>query len=160
MRIAFSIVLFVTISFSSCTNKEREQTITYNDTIVAEVDKADSVIRFLFNFDMFDRFPQIEKDFNYTLNAVRTNLEKLTPVKNDDSLRLSALQLIDTYSSILNDDYAGIYAVMKDSTYTAADSLHVDSLMNEMYIKWQIEGEHMARLQKRFAERHGIELEI
>ncbi|MFN0275252.1 MAG: hypothetical protein ACKVPJ_05880 [Chitinophagales bacterium] len=151
--------LFCFVIIVSCENKEKANAVKYNDAIVKEVDKADSLIQVLFSFDMFSQFPLIGKEYSNLLEESKQNLQRITPIQQDDTLRLTALGLLDTYNEIVNKDCRGIYEIMIDSTYNIADSIRVDSFMFEMYGKWQAQSKKIATQQQSFAQRHGITLE-
>lgn len=132
----------------------------YNDAIVKEVTRADSVIRIVLDFEnAFVTFPSAEQEYLSVLNSSLTHLQSLQSIAGDDTLRLAAIQLVESYKSMIQDDFAQIYSTMIDSVYTAQDSVRVDSLMAEMYGKWQMHGSQVTSQQLDFAKRNGITLE-
>ena len=145
--------------FYACADKEKENAVKYNDAVIKEVDKADSIIQVLFAFEIFDRFPEEQQKLLLEFNISKNNLVNIAPMKEDDSLRLGAIELVDSYTNILNAEYQNIYDIMHDSVYTASDSVTVDSLMFAMYNKWEIESGKIAVQQKRFADRYDIMLD-
>lgn len=158
MKKSFYFSILFTFILASCTHKKKEEAVLYNDAIVHEVSKADSLIQLVFTFEMFDQYPLFKESFLFTLQSAKQNLESTKPFQGDDSLRVSAIELVNTYSDIINVDYAGIYDIMKDSVYSIADSIKVDSFMNMMNQKWETESKKISLIQKRFAERTEISL--
>lgn len=159
MKKILPLLLIFCLLVYSCADKTKENAVVYNDAVIREVDKADSLIQILFAFEMFDRFPEMQQSFTQEFSEAKNNLQSIKPMENDDSLRQEAITLIDGYVSILQGDYKNIYEIMRDSVYTPADSIEVDSLMFAMYSKWEIQSASIAAQQKRFADKYGIMLE-
>lgn len=152
-------VVLLAVLFVTCKDRKKEAAVLYNDAIVKAVNSSDSVIQVLFAFEMFDQFPQIQENYNEIFTRSLTQLKNITPIEGDDTLRQSATELIETYQSILNDDFSNIYQIMHDSVYTAIDSARVDSLMLSMYTKWELHSRILAAQQTNFAKRYAITLE-
>ncbi|MBC8045681.1 MAG: hypothetical protein H7Y00_02710 [Fimbriimonadaceae bacterium] len=159
MKKIIALVFIIACILTACTDKKKESAVVYNDTVVKAVDRADSVIQILFSFKMFEKFSEAQNGYNTTFTKSLNQLNSLQPIVGDDTLRQTAIELIETYKNIVNEDFGGIYKIMNDSAYTVTDSLRVDSLMAEMYSKWQVQSSNMATEQNDFAKRHGIILE-
>lgn len=148
------LLLFV---LSRCKNSDTNVAL-YNDGVITQVEHADSIIQELFSFKDFDSFDVAKLNYLNALDTIKNNLSALKPIAKDDTMRQAALQLVDTYNSIVQKEYSDIYTILHDTIYTPADSVRADSLMAEMYAKWQIQSEKIATLQNRFAERHKLKL--
>ncbi|HQU40125.1 MAG: hypothetical protein H6546_04115 [Chitinophagales bacterium] len=156
MKYPLSLFL-MTLVIAGCTDK-KEPFIRYNDVIVEQVYLADSTLRDVFSFRDFETFPDRHPGYDASFEGIRKSLHDLEAME-EDSLRQAAMDLVNAYEGIVDDDYATIYQLMHDSIYTQSDSIQVDSLSAEMYAKWQIYSEKFASTQKHFARKNGISLD-
>jgi hypothetical protein len=148
----FSILLLL----GSC-REDKAGYVDYNDAVVQQVRLADSTLQVVFSFQEFEAFPDKQSNYQSHLSQASAGLDEISWTE-EDSLRMVARNLVSTYQQIIDTDYAGIYQLMHDSIYTAADSIQVDSFSTEMYAKWQIQSEHFASVQKSFGKKFGISL--
>lgn len=152
-------ILWLVVAFTvAACNKETKQTIAYNDAIVDAVEQADSTVRDLFSFRDFEEYPSRKEGYNKSFLSIRETLDAIPSHDRNDSLRLVAIELVDTYHGLVDGDFLAIYTLMHDSLYTVEDSVSVDSISAEMYAKWQIQSERFASQQKRFSREMGMEL--
>jgi hypothetical protein len=156
MKQVFFALIPLTLTLGSCKNN-MQQYAEYNDAIVEQVEMADSTLQILFSFEEFDQFPERKASYSATFSGIQKNLTQIS-WEEEDSLRQAALDLVDTYQSIVDQEYTGIYTLMHDTIYTAEDSSQVDALSKDMYARWQISSEYFASVQGSFSKRYGINL--
>lgn len=75
-----------------------------------------------FSFRDFETFPDRHPGYDASFEGIRKSLHDLEAME-EDSLRQAAMDLVNAYEGIVDDDYATIYQLMHDSIYTQSDSI-------------------------------------
>ncbi len=155
MRTAILLIV-ACFMFISCNKRKYENITNYNDKVVKFVEQSENTMK-VWNSPNFTQAYEIKKQNAVTkLLVMQDSLNAIEPLKDDDTMRLAGLAMLDNYLYSFA-IYDTIQVILSDSIFFKSDSIHIQELLktNKNMLKQQAES--FIATQKRFSERYELQ---
>ena len=130
------ILSLVLITFSSC-NRNNVKPEVYNDSLVLHqirvVEKADKLQ------DAYDSYVEKEmlyrhKELSSQINSSILAVETMEPFNGDDTYKNAALEMLNGYKKLLNNEYKAAEKILEqpDSLYSDGDEARLEMLYKQI----------------------------
>lgn len=149
------IALSMLLILSSCNRRKYTEATAYNDAVVSFVEQSDIAMLNWNDNNFMQEYTLKKHNTVMRLLAVQDSLNHITPLSGDDTLRLTALSMVDNYIETFS-VFDTIYAMLSDSTFYAEDSIKVQLLLKTNQDSLTQQAARFTTLQKRFSERYGL----
>ena len=91
------VLMLASLVFISCNKKKYERVTSYNDKVVSYIEQSERTMK-VWNTTNFMQEYTIKKQNSVTrLLNMQDSLNNLTPLEDDDTLRLAGLSMIENY---------------------------------------------------------------
>ena len=86
---------------------------------------------------------------------LQDSLNALSPLENDDTLRLAGLAMVDNFMQAFS-IFDSVHVILSDSIYLKEDSTRVQNLLRSNQNMLKQQAESFVNTQKRFSERYEL----
>ena len=158
MRIFRTSLILILLAATSCNNRKYAAVNAYNDQVVKYIEQAERTVK-VWNTTNFMQEYDIKKQNSITkLLAMQDSLSSMDPYDDDDTLRITALSMLDNYLHSFT-IYDTIYKILSDTMYLRSDSIHVRELLKTNQNMLQMQAQTFSAEQQRFARRYNLKFD-
>ncbi len=143
------------VLLSACNRRKYTEATAYNDAVVSFVEQSDIAMQNWNDNNFMQEYTLRKHNTVMRLLVVQDSLNHIAPLSGDDTLRLSALKIVDNYIETFA-VFDTIYAMLSDSVFYPEDSIQVQFLLKSNQDTLTQQAERFTVLQKRFSERYGL----
>ena len=147
--------MLASLVFISCNKKKYERVTSYNDKVVSYIEQSERTMK-VWNTTNFMQEYTIKKQNSVTrLLNMQDSLNNLTPLEDDDTLRLAGLSMIENYLNAFA-IFDTVHKMLSDSLFLKEDSIRVQELLRSNQNMLKQQAESFMETQKRFSTRYEL----
>ena len=149
------VLMLASLVFISCNKKKYERVTSYNDKVVSYIEQSERTMK-VWNTTNFMQEYTIKKQNSVTrLLNMQDSLNNLTPLEDDDTLRLAGLSMIENYLNAFA-ICDTVHKMLSDSLFLKEDSIRVQELLRSNQNMLKQQAESFMETQKRFSTRYEL----
>ena len=149
------VLMLASLVFISCNKKKYERVTSYNDKVVSYIEQSERTMK-VWNTTNFMQEYTIKKQNSVTrLLNMQDSLNNLTPLEDDDTLRLAGLSMIENYLNAFA-IFDTVHKMLSDSLFLKEDSIRVQELLRSNQNMLKQQAESFMETQKRFSTRYEL----
>jgi hypothetical protein len=149
------VLMLASLVFISCNKKKYERVTSYNDKVVSYIEQSERTMK-VWNTTNFMQEYTIKKQNSVTrLLNMQDSLNNLTPLEDDDTLRLAGLSMIENYLNAFA-IFDTVHKMLSDSLFLKEDSIRVQELLRSNQNMLKQQAESFMETQKRFSARYEL----
>ena len=149
------VLMLASLVFISCNKKKYERVTSYNDKVVSYIEQSERTMK-VWNTTNFMQEYTIKKQNSVTLLLnMQDSLNNLTPLEDDDTLRLAGLSMIENYLNAFA-IFDTVHKMLSDSLFLKEDSIRVQELLRSNQNMLKQQAESFMETQKRFSTRYEL----
>ncbi|MEI2673865.1 MAG: hypothetical protein V9F05_07475 [Chitinophagaceae bacterium] len=149
------VLMLASLVFISCNKKKYERVTSYNDKVVSYIEQSERTMK-VWNTTNFMQEYTIKKQNSVTrLLNMQDSLNNLTPLEDDDTLRLAGLSMIENYLNAFA-IFDTVHKMLSDSLFLKEDSIRVQELLRSNQNMLKQQAEFFMETQKRFSTRYEL----
>jgi len=140
----------------SCNNKKYKAATVYNDNIVNYLEQCERSMKMWNTTNFMQEYTIKKHNTVMRLLNMQDSINSLDPLQGDDTLRLTALDMVDSYIKTFV-VYDTVYAILSDSLYYPEDSMRVQTMLRQNLDSLNSKAGIFEDIQRRFSQRYGLE---
>ena len=149
------VLMLASLVFISCNKKKYERVTSYNDKVVSYIEQSERTMK-VWNTTNFMQEYTIKKQNSVTrLLNMQDSLNNLTPLEDDDTLRLAGLSMIENYLNAFA-IFDTVHKMLSDSLFLKEDSIRVQELLRSKQNMLKQQAESFMETQKRLSTRYEL----
>lgn len=149
------VFLLSTFALIACNKKKYERVTSYNDKIVSYIEQSERTMKVWNNTNFMQEYALKKQNSVTRLLNMQDSLNNLTPLDNDDTLRLAGLSMIENYLNAFS-IYDTVNKILSDSLFLKEDSIRVQELLRSNQNMLKQQAESFMETQKRFSQRYEL----